>query len=178
VLAAALFTPLAAVGAALHIAGHAVAKITLFFAAGSIYTASHKTDVSQLDGIGRRMPWTMTAFSLGALSMIGVPPAAGFLSKWFMLQASVQDGQRVAVAVIVVSTALNAAYFLPIVYRAFFVPEPLPQRGHNAAHESHEGHGEAPWPMVAALTTTAALTVLLFVLPDIPLALARLMLEP
>jgi multicomponent Na+:H+ antiporter subunit D len=178
VLAAALFTPLAAVGAALHIAGHAVAKITLFFAAGSIYTASHKTDVSQLDGIGRRMPWTMTAFAVGALSMIGVPPAAGFLSKWFMLQAGMQDGQRMAVAVIVVSTALNAAYFLPIVYRAFFVPEPPPQRSHDAAHESHEGHGEAPWPMVAALTTTAAMTVLLLVLPDIPLSLARLMLEP
>jgi multicomponent Na+:H+ antiporter subunit D len=178
VLAAALFTPISAVGAALHIAGHAVAKITLFFAAGSIYTASHKTDVSQLDGIGWRMPWTMSAFAIGTLGMIGVPPAAGFLSKWFMLQAGMQSGQRTAVAVIVVSTALNAAYFLPIVYRAFFVPEAAPALAHGHADATRGGHGEAPWPMVAALTATAALTVLLFFLPDIPLTLARRMLEP
>lgn len=176
-LAAALFTPVAAEGAALHIACHAVAKITLFFAAGSIYTASHKTEVSQLDGIGRRMPWTMSAFAIGALGMIGLPPAAGFLSKWFMLQAGMQGRQWTAVAVIVVSTALNAAYFLPIVYRAFFVPErePAPDAG---GHRPHPGHGEAPWPMVVALTTTAALTVVLFFRPDVPLALARQILEP
>ena len=85
VLAAALLAPLSIVGAALHIAAHAVGKITLFFAAGAIYTAAHKTQVSELDGIGRRMPWTMGAFALGALSMIGLPPAAGFVSKWYIL---------------------------------------------------------------------------------------------
>jgi multicomponent Na+:H+ antiporter subunit D len=179
VLAAALFTPVAAVGAAVHIAAHAVAKITLFFAAGSIYTASHKTDVSQLDGIGRRMPWTMTAFAVGALGMIGVPPAAGVLSKWFLLQGAVQVDDWIAVAVIVVSTALNAAYFLPIVYRAFFVAEPAAGIGPAEHHNDHDhDHGEAPWPMVTALTATAVLTVLLFLEPDVPLALARGMLEP
>jgi multicomponent Na+:H+ antiporter subunit D len=181
VLAAALFTPVSAVGAAMHIACHAVAKITLFFAAGSIYTASHKTEISQLDGIGRRMPWTMSAFAIGALGMIGVPPAAGFLSKWFMLEGAMQDQQWLAVAVIAASTALNAAYFLPIVYRAFFMPEghgeAVNDAGEHAADAGHD-HGEAPWPMVAALTTTAALTVLLFFIPDVPLALARQMLEP
>src|SRR3970282_601031 len=85
VLAAALLTPLSIIGAPLHIATHAAGKITLFFAAGAIYTAAHKTEVSQLDGIGRRMPWTMGAFGIGALSMIGLPPAAGFLSKWYMV---------------------------------------------------------------------------------------------
>jgi multicomponent Na+:H+ antiporter subunit D len=88
VLAAALLAPLSVVGAALHIAAHAVGKITLFFAAGAIYTAAHKTEVSQLDGIGRRMPWTMGAFAIGALSMIGLPPAAGFVSKWYMLSGA------------------------------------------------------------------------------------------
>ncbi|HET6746442.1 MAG TPA: proton-conducting transporter membrane subunit, partial [Candidatus Limnocylindria bacterium] len=85
VLAAAILAPISVVGAAMHIAAHAVSKITLFFAAGSIYTATHKTEVSELKGIGRRMPWTMGAFAVGALSMIGVPPTAGFLGKWFML---------------------------------------------------------------------------------------------
>jgi len=85
ILGAAILAPISAVGAALHIAAHAFGKITLFFAAGSIYTAAHKTEISQLDGIGRRMPWTMGAFTIGALSMIGIPPAAGFISKWYML---------------------------------------------------------------------------------------------
>ena len=105
----------------LHIAAHAVGKITLFFAAGAIYTAAHKTEVSQLDGIGRRMPWTMGAFAIAALSMIGLPPAAGFISKWYMLSGAMAAQHWVAVAVIAVSTLLNAGYFLPIVYRAFFV---------------------------------------------------------
>ena len=81
VLAAALLAPLSVIGAVLHIAAHALGKITLFFAAGAIYTAAHKTEVSQLDGIGRRMPWTMGAFAIGALSMIGLPPTAGFVSQ-------------------------------------------------------------------------------------------------
>ena len=101
VLAAALLVPLSIVGAVLHIAAHAVGKITLFFAAGAIYTAAHKTEVSQLDGIGRRMPWTMGAFAIGALSMIGLPPAAGFISKWYMLSGAMAGSHWIAVAVIV-----------------------------------------------------------------------------
>ena len=141
-----------------------MSKITLFFAAGSIHTASHLTEVSQLDGIGRRMPWTMGAFAIGAVSMIGLPPTAGFLGKWFILTGAMQTANWIAVGVIVVSTVLNAGYFLPIVFRAFFREPP-------AGHE----HGEAPWPIVLALTTTAAATVLLFLAPQIPLALANLM---
>lgn len=163
VLAAAILTPLSIVGAALHIAAHALGKITLFFAAGAIYTAAHKTEVSQLDGLGRRMPWTFAAFAIGALSMIGLPPAAGFVSKWFMVSGALAAQHWVALAVLVASTLLNAGYFLPIVYRAFFVPA-LPDDAR---------HGEAPWPMVAALVATAALTVAMFVWADVPLALAR-----
>ncbi|HSC97190.1 MAG TPA: monovalent cation/H+ antiporter subunit D family protein [Burkholderiales bacterium] len=164
VLAAALLTPLSVIGAALHIATHALGKITLFFCAGAIYTAAHKTEVSELDGIGRRMPWTMAAFTVGALSLIGVPPAAGFVSKWFIVSGALQAGNHLAVVVLVASTLLNAAYFLPIVHAAFF------RRG---ASDAHAAHGEAPWPMVVALTITAGATIALFFAADLPLALAR-----
>ncbi|RPI45688.1 MAG: monovalent cation/H+ antiporter subunit D family protein, partial [Betaproteobacteria bacterium] len=161
VLAAALLAPLSMVGAVLHIASHALGKITLFFAAGSIYTAAHKTEVSELDGIGRRMPWTMGAFAIGALSMIGLPPAAGFLSKWYMLSGAMAEAHWVAVAVIMLSTLLNAAYFLPIVHAAFW----------RAPRAGDAPHGEAPWPSVAALVVTAAATIALPFASAVPLAL-------
>ena len=179
VMAAALVAPLSVMGAVLHIAAHAFGKITLFFAAGAIYTAAHKTEVSELDGIGRRMPWTMAAFAVGALSMIGLPPAFGFVSKWYMLSGAMTVSSWLAVSVIVVSTLLNAGYFLPIVYRAFFVAPDDGGRGHHDDHDgdddapAHAPHGEAPWPMVLALTATAAATLLFFFAPDLPLALAR-----
>jgi multicomponent Na+:H+ antiporter subunit D len=171
VLAAAILAPISLVGAALHIAAHAVSKITLFFAAGSIYTAAHKTEISQMQGIGWRMPWTMGAFAVGALSMIGLPPTAGFLGKWFMLTGAMQTSHWFAVGVIVVSTVLNAGYFLPILVTAF-QREP----GTNPHGEGH-AHGEAPWPIVLALTATALGTLVLFWFPHVPLALARSMLE-
>lgn len=169
VLATALLVPLSLIGAVVHVAAHALGKITLFFAAGAIYTASHKTQVSQLDGIGRRMPWTMGAFAVGALSMIGLPPAVGFISKWYMLSGAMEAQRWAAVAVIVISTLLNAGYFLPIVYRAFLKAP--------ATTDSAHAHGEAPWPMVVALTLTAAATVLLFFMPEVPIQLARWMLQ-
>jgi multicomponent Na+:H+ antiporter subunit D len=165
ILAAAILAPLSIVGAALHIAAHALGKITLFFAAGSIYTAAHKTEVSQLDGIGRRMPWTMAAFGIGALSMIGLPPAAGFVSKWYLVSGAMSQGAWLALFVVLLSTLLNAAYFLPIVWRAFFKP--------LSAEAEHHPHGEAPLPIVLALSFTAFGTLALFFFPDVPLALAQ-----
>ncbi len=163
ILAVFILAPLSTVAAALHIAAHAFGKITLFFAAGSIYTASHKTNISQLNGIGYRMPWTMTAFSIGAISMIGLPPTAGFLSKWYMLMGAFQEQQVIAILVIIASTLLNAAYFIPIIYAAWFKqPE----------QDNESIHGEAPWPIVMALMLTATLTLLLFIFPDVPLQLA------
>ena len=164
VLGVAIMTPASIVGAALHIAGHAVGKITLFFASGAVHTAAHMTEVSQLDGIGRRMPWTMGAFTIGALGMIGLPPTAGFLGKWFILMGAVESANWLAVAGIVLSTILTACYLLPIPLRAFF-------REPAAASVMAS---EAPLPMVAALTVTAALTLLLFLLPIIPFSLAKL----
>ena len=168
VLSAALLVPLSIAAAALHIAVHAVGKITLFFAAGAIYTASHKTEVSQLDGIGRRMPWTMGAFAVGTLSMIGLPPAAGFVSKWFMLAGALETAHWPAVSVIAASTLLSAGYLVPIVYRAFLRPSPA----------GEPIHGEAPLSMVLALLASAAATLALFFLPDVPLALARALESP
>jgi multicomponent Na+:H+ antiporter subunit D len=166
VLGAALLTPIALLGAAIHIAAHAVSKITLFFAAGSIHVGAHVDDISKMDGVGRRMPWTMGAFAVGSLSMIGVPPTAGFLGKWFILIGALAVQQWFAVAVIVVSTILNAGYFLPIVYRAFALAPP--QSGKHA----NDGGREAPWPIVVALTATAVMTILLFFFPSVPYRLA------
>ena len=153
ILAAAILKPLSEIGAAVHIVAHAFGKISLFFAAGAIYVASRKTEVFQLRGIGRRMPWTMGAFTIGALSMIGVPPTGGFVSKWFILAGAFQANDYLAIATIVLSTALNAAYFLPIIYLAWFTREPA---------EVVNEHGEAPWPAVAATVFTASLALLFF----------------
>ena len=163
-LGAALLWPISIRAAALHIAAHAFGKITLFFAAGSIYTAAHKTKVSELDGIGRKMPWTMGAFAIGTLSMIGLPPAAGFISKWFLLQGAWTAESGFAIAVLCISTLLNAAYFLPIVHRAF-LRKPPPSD--NQADKAHADHGEAPLPIVLALTATAAATIVLFFSPEL-----------
>ena len=153
ILAAALLMPLSLMAAALHMVAHAFGKITLFFAAGSIYTASKKTELAQLHGIGRRMPWTMGAFTIGALSMIGIPPTAGFISKWYLLTGSFQAENYIAMAAIVVSTLLNAAYFLPIVYSAWFKAE---------TEAPTIDHREAPLAIVIALSMTALLTVMFF----------------
>jgi multicomponent Na+:H+ antiporter subunit D len=153
VMAAAILKPLAEVGAAVHMVAHAFGKITLFFAAGAIYTAAKKTELHQLRGIARRMPWTMTAFTIGALSMIGVPPTGGFVSKWYILAGAFQADNYVAIAAIIASTALNAAYFLPIIFMAWFLDEDVPPA---------KEHGEAPFAAVLALMITAALTLLFF----------------
>jgi multicomponent Na+:H+ antiporter subunit D len=149
-------------GAVLHIAAHSVSKITLFFAAGAIYTAAHKTNVSQLDGIGRRMPVTMAAFAVGALSLMGIPPSAGFVSKWYIVQGAFSAELVLPAIVLLASTLLNAAYFMPIVYAAFF----------RAPAAGEPVHGEAPWPSVLALAVTAGLTVAFFFVPGLPLSLA------
>ena len=171
IMAAAILAPLSIIGAVLHIAAHAVGKITLFFAAGSIYTAAHKTEISQLNGIGRKMPWTMGAFAIASLSMIGIPPTVGFISKWYILMGAIQSEQIFAIAVIILSTLLNAGYFVPIIYCSFF----RPAEDSDDVNQGNNDHGEAPLPIVVALTITAGGTVILFFLSDLPLGLAKLM---
>ncbi|WKZ32889.1 MAG: monovalent cation/H+ antiporter subunit D family protein [Thermodesulfobacteriota bacterium] len=168
VLAVAILTPGGITGSVMHIVAHAFGKITLFFAAGAIYVAHHKTKVSELDGIGRKMPFTMGAFAVGSLSMIGVPPFAGFISKFYIFTGAIEAGHLVVLAVLAVSTVLNACYLLPIVYAAFFKkPAPAP-RDYPLKPDLHE----APTLMLIPLVLTAAATLVLFFYPSVFLELA------
>ncbi|MEW6442046.1 MAG: monovalent cation/H+ antiporter subunit D family protein [bacterium] len=153
VIGVAMLAPSAVEGGVAHIAHHAFSKITLFFAAGAIYVASHKKKISLMSGLGRQMPWTFGAFALASLSMIGMPPVCGFVSKWYLVNGTLQAGQIVLLGALMASTILNAAYFLPIVYKAFF-EAPLPGA-------EHEAHGEAPMSMVVPLCLTALISVLI-----------------
>ncbi|KAF0127083.1 MAG: multicomponent Na+:H+ antiporter subunit D [Elusimicrobia bacterium] len=171
VLGAALLSPSALKGAVAQLAAHGFAKITLFLAAGAIYALERRTKVSELDGIGRRMPLTMTAFSLCALSMIGAPPLAGFISKWHIGLGAVEAGRPVFLAVIGASALLNAAYFLPIIYRAFWG---RPGADHGAGHGAATESGAAAMMMVVPLVITAAVTLALFFFPGPLLKLAEL----
>ncbi len=136
-------------GGAIHIANHAFSKITLFYCAGAIFVATGKKYISQLNGIGRSMPITMTAFTIGAFSMIGVPGTAGFISKWFLGLGTLDDHSILLLVFILTSSLLNAGYFLPIVYRAFFLKQASEDRDLR----------EAPRFMVVPLAITAALTI-------------------
>jgi multicomponent Na+:H+ antiporter subunit D len=160
VLGAALANSLGIIGSGLQIATHAAGKITLFFCAGAIYTAHHLTEVSEMDGIGRKMPITMTAFLIGALSVIGLPPFGGAWSKWTLALGALEAGYAFAVGVLLVSSLLNVGYLLPIVARGFF----LPPRGAGSAEKTQIQ--EAPLACLIALGATALLCVVLFFQAD------------
>jgi multicomponent Na+:H+ antiporter subunit D len=146
VLAGALANELAAIGGGMHIAMHAMGKITLFFVAGAIYVAAHKTDISDMDGIGRQMPWTMAAFFIGSLSIIGLPPTGGSWSKWFMGLGAADGGNSFFIAIYMLSSLLSIAYLMPVVARGFFfAPKPSAHgHGHDDAHGHKGGHHDPP----------------------------------
>ncbi|MCP5050087.1 MAG: monovalent cation/H+ antiporter subunit D family protein [bacterium] len=156
VLGAALLTESGFIGGMMHIAFHATMKITLFFVAGAIAVHLHRKNISQLNGIGKIMPWTMGAFTVGAIGLAGIPPVNGFVSKWYLGMGSIESGSLIPLAILVVSGLLNAAYFFPIVHIAFF------RKG-----EGLEGKGEAPAIMVIPLVLTAILSVALGMYPDL-----------
>jgi len=108
------------IGGLLHIPAHAFMKLTLFFCAGFIHVETHTDYISEMDGIGKRMPLTMAAFAIAAAGMAGIPLVAGFVSKWFMLIGAVEANQAIFAVVLLISGVLNIAYFWPIVYGAFF----------------------------------------------------------
>ena len=120
ILGAALFTPFSVVGAGMHIAMHAVGKITLFFCAGAIYVAAGKTEISDMKGIGRVMPVTLFAFFVGSLSVIGLPPLGGSWSKYYLALGAYDAGELIFIGVLMVSSLLNVAYLLPVVGRGYF----------------------------------------------------------
>jgi len=156
VMAALLATTMSVTGGALHIVMHAFGKITLFFCAGAIMVSLHITKISELNGMGRRMPITMACFFIGALGIIGLPPASGVWSKLLIAGGSLEAGNVVWLAVLMLSTLLNIAYLLPIPLRAFLKPPVKVQP---------EGWSEAPASSLWAITVTATVCVLLFVFP-------------
>ena len=134
-----LGTPLGLVAALLHIMNHAVMKATLFMAAASVRFTSGITQVADFNGIGRRMPFTMGAFTLGALAMVGIPPATGFFSKWYAVQAGIESNQWIVVVVVLASSLLTAVYLFRILESAYLHPlKPEPAHGHN----ENQGFGE------------------------------------
>jgi multicomponent Na+:H+ antiporter subunit D len=174
ILGAALLTPSAMVGGIIHITNHAFSKITLFFCAGSIYVSTYKTKVSQLNGIGKKMPWTMAAFAIATLSMIGIPPVSGFITKWYLVIGSLERHSLVVLTVLLVSSFLNAAYFVPILYRAFFKEE-----NSNSKHIDSSDDGslkENPF-LVVPLTLTAIISVVLGLYPDFIVQLAEMVVK-
>lgn len=168
VLAASLLSPKAILAAAFTMTVHSFAKITLFFAAGAVYTSAHKNKISQMNGVGRKMPWTMGAFTIAAVCLIGVPPTAGFISKWYLIEGALSDEIYWVILVVALSTLLNAAYFLPIIFRAFCIKE-KPSDGITIARE----YGEAPLMMVMATIFTSLVCVVLFFYPSVFLDLSE-----
>jgi len=165
VLGAGMLSATGMLGGVLHLAMHAFGKITLFFCAGAIYVASKKKYISQMDGLGRRMPITYFAFLLGSLSIIGMPPLGGFISKWNLLVGAIEGDQRLLIVVLLTSSLLNAAYFLPVVYRGFFAA---------TTEGGEDGFKEAPLLCVVPLSLTALASLTMFFYPDMFIKLIRL----
>jgi multicomponent Na+:H+ antiporter subunit D len=159
VLAATLANELSLLAGGMHIAAHAFAKITLFFCAGMILVTLHKTSVTDLRGAGRAMPITLTAWIVASLCVIGLPLTGGFWSKWYLALGALDAGAPVMMGVVLVGSLLAMGYLLPPAIRAFYTPPPAPAASEQPARRTRP---EAPWPSLAALTLTAAVSVLLF----------------
>jgi multicomponent Na+:H+ antiporter subunit D len=172
ILGTAILGPLAAAGGIVHLVHQGIMKITLFFGAGNYAETLGVHRVSEMNGVGQRMPWTTAAFTVGALGMIGVPPMAGYISKYYLQQGAVQAGLGWVSLVLAASSLLNAAYFLPIIYRAWFLPPP-----DEWPEEHHFGRFETGWMLLVPPVITAAMVVLAGILaeaPFSPLAFARI----
>jgi multicomponent Na+:H+ antiporter subunit D len=118
-----LFGPLGTIGGLVHLLHQGIMKVTLFYCAGNFAETLGVHAIRELDGAGRRMPLTSAAFTIGAFGMIGVPPLAGFVSKWYLGLGAFEAGMPWVLGVLIVSSMLNAAYFLPIVHRLWFRPQ-------------------------------------------------------
>ena len=166
VLGAALLSPAAATAAIVHIANQAFEKITMFFVAGSIERTTGKRDISEMVGIGHKMPVTMAAFTIAALGMIGVPLLAGFITKWYLCLGAMQAHKMIFVFVMLASSLLNAAYWLPIIYDAYFREPP------DGNTEVKEAKPTLLYPTIICSLYVVALGTLAEV-PGLPLSVAR-----
>lgn len=156
VLGAMLASTMGIIGSGIHIATHAFGKITLFFCAGAIMVASHKTEISQMRGLGKTMPLTMMAFLIGSMSIIGLPPMGGMWSKWFLIMGTLEAEHYIPLLVLLISSLLNVAYLLPIAVRGFF----------STSEATSVGIHEAPLPCLIAMTITCVGCVGLFFSPE------------
>lgn len=170
-IGALLATSSGVIGSAMHIGSHAFGKITLFFCAGAILVAAHKSNISEMRGLGRQMPITMLAFLIASLSIIGVPPTGGTWSKWFLLTGTIETEQWILMTILMLSSLLNIAYLLPIPYHAFFSKG----SGQSSAPVAIK---EAPLPSLIALSITTLGCVTLFVYPQPIYELATAILKP
>ncbi|TNE40058.1 MAG: monovalent cation/H+ antiporter subunit D family protein, partial [Alphaproteobacteria bacterium] len=171
VLGASMATSMGIAGGALQIVMHAFGKITLFFCAGAIYTAVHKTEISDMRGLGRQMPITFIAFLIGSLSIIGLPPLGGTWSKFYLMMGAAQSDELILMAVLLISSLLNIGYLLPIVVRGFFF-SPLGKTVVPTAPGMEKGDfswgqiKEAPFFCVLPPVVTALCCFVLFFLAD------------
>ncbi len=156
-LGAMLANTTALIGAGMHIATHAVGKITLFFCAGAIYVATHKTEISEMNGLGRTMPFTYGAMLIGTLSIIGLPPFGGIWSKWYLAVGTLEAGQWIMLVVLLLSSLLNIIYLLPIPVYGFFG---------RSSETSNAAIKEAPLPVVIALVFSGVGCMALFFFPQ------------
>lgn len=166
ILGVALLTPHAIEGGLIHIVNHAFAKITLFFCAGAIYIAAHKKYISEMGGLGRTMPFTFGAFAVASLSMIGVPPVAGFVSKWYLLVGSMEAHQVGILLILIASTVLNVGYFAPVTYKAFF--------GKRPEGEMETGIKEAPLSMLIPLLMAVTISLIIGIYPNFMMQFVRM----
>jgi multicomponent Na+:H+ antiporter subunit D len=171
VLGALLANQWGIIGGGMHIAMHAFGKMTLFFVAGAVMVAAHEKEISRMHGLGRTMPITFGAFLVGSLSIIGLPPAGGSWSKWFLGMGTLEAEQVGFLAVLMVSSLLSLYYLLEVPVKAFFFR--APEGSHHA-----EGIHEAPLPSLIALVVTAAATVGLFFWPDLAYELMSMVVSP
>ncbi len=157
-LGVALIGPVAVIGGLVHLVHQGVMKVTLFFCAGTFAETLGIHKIRDLNGVGRRMPWTAAAFTIGALGMIGIPPIAGFVSKWYLALGALEVGKDWVLWTLILSSLLNAAYFLPPLYRIWFLPLPAQwPREHHWPRQRFETH----WMLLLPPLFTALLSLLM-----------------